>query len=90
MKGNVVKVDSLNDYGELQTGPSTRKNGDFSGQKTSDTAVNSSDKAGKNNPFRSCGIKRNHDEKALMAVALFSALPVPAADYSEKTQYRAW
>lgn len=27
-------------------------------------------------------------KKALMAVALFSALPVLAADYSEKTQYR--
>lgn len=26
-------------------------------------------------------------KKALMAVALFSALPVLAADYSEKTQY---
>ncbi len=64
VKGNVVKVDSLNDYGELQTGPSTRKKRRLLGQKTSDTAVNSSDKAGKNNPFRSCGIKRNHDEKS--------------------------
>lgn len=48
VKGNVVKVDSLNDYGELQTWTiNQKKTATSPRQKTSDTAVNSSDKAGK-------------------------------------------
>lgn len=47
VKGNVVKVDSLNDYGELQTWTINQKTATSPRQKTSDTAVNSSDKAGK-------------------------------------------
>ncbi|EHC78787.1 Putative fimbrial chaperone, partial [Salmonella enterica subsp. enterica serovar Senftenberg str. A4-543] len=48
VKGNVVKVDSLNDYGELQTWTiNQKKAATSSAQKTSDTPVNSPDKADK-------------------------------------------
>ncbi|ENF59074.1 gram-negative pili assembly chaperone, C-terminal domain protein [Escherichia coli P0304816.7] len=48
VKGNVVKVDSLNDYGELQTWTiNQKKTPTSSGQKASDSPVNPSDKADK-------------------------------------------
>ncbi|ECC5466022.1 fimbria/pilus periplasmic chaperone [Salmonella enterica] len=48
VKGNVVKVDSLNDYGELQTWTiNQKKAATSSAQKTSDTPVNLPDKADK-------------------------------------------
>ncbi len=48
VKGNVVKVDSLNDYGELQTWTiNQKKSAISSAQKSSDTEGNSPDKAGK-------------------------------------------
>ncbi|EHR4804228.1 Clp protease ClpE, partial [Salmonella enterica] len=48
VKGNVVKVDSLNDYGELQTWTiNQKKAATSSAQKASDTPVNSPDKADK-------------------------------------------
>ncbi|EPB1915051.1 Clp protease ClpE, partial [Escherichia coli] len=48
VKGNVVKVDSLNDYGELQTWTiNQKKTPTSSGQKVSDSSVNLSDKADK-------------------------------------------
>lgn len=85
VKGNVVKVDSerLRRAADLDHQPEKwrhRRQRRSRRRKQRPGQV-------KNNPFRSCGVRRNHDEKALMAVALFSALPVLAADYSEKTQY---
>ncbi|HHH7531482.1 TPA: Clp protease ClpE, partial [Escherichia coli] len=48
VKGNVVKVDSLNDYGELQTWTiNQKKTSASSGQKASDPSGNLSDKADK-------------------------------------------
>ncbi|HDL0260866.1 TPA: Clp protease ClpE, partial [Escherichia coli] len=48
VKGNVVKVDSLNDYGELQTWTINQKKPAASPvQKVSGTPVTSSDKADK-------------------------------------------
>ncbi|EAM8390704.1 Clp protease ClpE, partial [Salmonella enterica] len=50
VKGNVVKVDSLNDWGELQTWTiNKRKKSTSSGKTVSDSSVNTSDKADKNN-----------------------------------------
>ncbi|HAH3077331.1 TPA: Clp protease ClpE, partial [Escherichia coli] len=48
VKGNVVKVDSLNDWGSLQTWTINQKKAAVpSGQKASDSPVNPSDKADK-------------------------------------------
>lgn len=48
VKGNVVKVDSLNDWGSLQTWTINQKKAAApSGQKASDSPVNPSDKADK-------------------------------------------
>ncbi|HAX3083321.1 TPA: Clp protease ClpE, partial [Escherichia coli] len=48
VKGNVVKVDSLNDWGSLQTWTiNQKKTAAPSGQKAYDSPVNPSDKADK-------------------------------------------
>ncbi|EAC0469872.1 pili assembly chaperone [Salmonella enterica subsp. enterica] len=50
VKGNVVKVDSLNDWGELQTWTiNKKKKSTSSGKTVSDSSVNTSDKSDKNN-----------------------------------------
>lgn len=65
VKGDVVKVDSLNDYGELQTWTiNQKKTGLLPGRRHLIRRLIRLIKQVKNNPFRSCGIKRNHDEKS--------------------------